>query len=329
MTVRHNSMGLVAVLAGILSASCTTWETSQETVTEAEARMDAVANRNGFSGLAQLDESTYLAVHDELAYEDGSRLSLIRMEAGTAPAISTVRIDNWLDPDGQSSDLESVCAIRPRPNQFILAESGYWEGQYGRLFHIELDVQGNRARVLGVAKLPIFLDNNRDQTGDQFEGLECADIGDDAVLLILGERGGSDSYRSGRLRWGVLNLTEYVLTFSADGGRGIELNAPGKWSDGTENRDISALYLDGDGTLWAAAAEDPGDLGPFYSVIYEVGTIGPDPADPIHINQIIDIWKEVPGFKVEALSGPFVSISGSTLSFGTEDELYGGVLRFL
>ena len=246
-----------------------------------------------------------------------------------APSFNPVGIDNWVDPDGRSSDLESICAIPSRPNEFILAEAGYWQEQYGRLFHIELNARRDGASVLGVSKLPLFIDNNPDQTGDQFEGLECADTGDDSVLLILGERGGSESYRSGRLRWGTLDLTDYSLTFTMDGQQGVELEAPGQWSDGTSNRDISALYLDNEGALWAAASEDPGDLGPFYSVIFRVGTVSLNPGNPIRIDETIDIWKEVPGFKIEALAGPLPAVSGSILSFGTEDELYGGVWRLL
>ena len=329
MTIRVNTIGFVAALAIIPGVSCTTPGTTQESAPVSESPTDPVANRNGFSGLAQVDGSAFLAVHDELVYEDGSRLTLIRMDTGMAPTFSPVRVDDWTDPDGPSSDLESICAIPSRPNQFILAEAGYWEEQYGRLFHIALDTQDDLARVLGVAELPLFLDNNPDQVGDQFEGLECADAGDDSILLVLAERGGSDSYRSGRLRWGTLDLTNYSLRFTPHGEQGIELNAPGQWSDGTMNRDISALYLEPEGTLWAAAAEDPGDLGPFYSVIYQVGVLRTDQRSPIQVNETIDVWKEVPGFKIEALSGPMEAVAGSTLSFGTEDELYGGVLRFL
>ena len=61
----------------------------------------------------------------------------------------------------------------------------------------------------------------------------------------------------GLLRWGTLNLTDYALTFTDDGEQGVELNAPGNWLDGTQNRDISALHLDSEGILWASASEDP------------------------------------------------------------------------
>ncbi len=329
MTSRLPTVGFAATLTIITTASCTTPETPQESAAASESPKATLPNSNGFSGLAQVDGSTFLAVHDELVYEDGGRLTLIRLEADMAPTFSPVGVDDWTDPSGPSSDLESICAIPSRSGHFLLAEAGYWESQYGRLFHIELDTQGDRARVLGVARLPLVLDNDPVQVGDQFEGLECADTGDDSVLVVLGERGGSENYRSGRLRWGVLDLTNYSLTFTSQGEQGVELNAPGQWSDGSTNRDISALYLDPEGTLWAAAAEDPGDLGPFYSVIYQVGVFRADPENPIQINQTIDVWKEVPGFKIEALSGPIAAVEGSTLSFGTEDELYGGVLRFL
>ena len=329
MTTRLSMFALVVLLATISSASARAAETAEQGAEDSVAKADPMAISNGFSGLAQVDATSFLAVHDNLVYEDGRRLTLIRVEAGVAPTFSQVTVDNWVDPGGQSSDLESICAIPSRPNHFILAEAGYWETQYGRLFHIHLDAQLLRATVLGATKLPMFRDNNPEQTGDQFEGLECADAGEDSILLLLGERGGSDSYPMGRLRWGELNLATYALSFTPYGEQGIELNAPGRWTDSNENRDISALHLDPDGTLWAAAAEDPGDLGPFHSVIYQIGNIRTDLEDPIEINQTIDIWNEVPGFKIEALSGPSTAIPGSTLSFGTEDELHGGVLRFL
>ncbi|MYA09404.1 MAG: hypothetical protein F4060_05315 [Holophagales bacterium] len=329
MQSRLSTIGLAATLTIITSASCTTLQHTQESAPASASPSDALPNENGFSGLAQVDDSAFLAVHDELIYEDGSRLTLIRMETGMAPTFSPVRVDDWMDPSGPSSDLESICAVPSRFGHFLLAEAGYWESQYGRLFHIELDAQEESAKVLGVAQLPLILDNDPNQDGDQFEGLECTHAGDDSILLVLGERGGSDSYRSGRLRWGTLDLTNHSLTFTSQGKQGVELNAPGQWSDASTNRDISALYVDPEGTLWAAAAEDPGDLGPFHSVIYKVGVFRADPENPIQINQTIDVWKEVPGFKIEALSGPLAAVAGSTLSFGTEDELYGGVLRFL
>ena len=331
MITKLSEVAFVASLAGIWSVGCMEPQATQEGAGSGAraVQMETAANRNGFSGLAQVDESTYLAVHDELIFEDGRRLTVIRMGDAGFPTYAPVGVDGWVDSDGRPSDLESVCAVPSRPREFILAEAGYWQGQYGRLFHIELDGRENRAQVLGVFKLPLFIDNDSGQTGDQFEGLECADAGHDTVLLILGERGGSANYESGRLRWGTLHLADYSLTFSGEGERGIEIDAPGEWADAAQNRDISALYLDDGGTLWAAATEDLGDVGPFYSVIYQVGEIDPASDNPIQINETIGVWKDVSGFKVEGLAAPMVGVAGSTLSFGTEDEVYGGVWRFL
>ncbi len=329
MTNELRIIGLVAALAIVSGSGCTTPENNEENESTTEALTSGLANMNGFSGLAQVDEFTYLAVHDELVYEDGIRLTLVRLEDDATPTFSAVVVDNWVDSEGPSSDLESICAVPSRPNQFILAEAGYWQEEYGRLFHIELGAEQDSARVLGAFKLPLFADNNPDQEGDQFEGLACVDAGEDSVLLILGERGGSETYVSGLLRWGTLDLTDYALTFTADGEQGVELNAPGNWLDGTQNRDISALHLDSEGILWASASEDPGDLGPFYSVVFRVGTISLDLGIPIQVDDALEVWKEVSGFKIEALSGPSAIVAGSTLSFGTEDELYGGALRFL
>ena len=64
-------------------------------------------------------------------------------------------------------------------------------------------------------------------------------------------------------------------------------------------------------------------------MIYRVGTIGLDSGNPLQIDETIYIWREVYGFKIEGLGGPSPIVAGSTLSFGTDDELYGGVLRFL
>ena len=86
---------------------CTTPENNEENESTTEALTSGLTNMNGFSGLAQVDELTYLAVHDELVYEDGIRLTLVRLEDGAIPTYSAVVVDNWVDSEGPSSDLES------------------------------------------------------------------------------------------------------------------------------------------------------------------------------------------------------------------------------
>jgi hypothetical protein len=78
-----------------------------------------------------------------------------------------------VDPAGAANDLESVCAIPARQNEFIVAEAGSWKGRFGRLFHIRIDADNGTADVLGSADLPIEQDTDMVVTGDQFEGLAC------------------------------------------------------------------------------------------------------------------------------------------------------------
>lgn len=87
------------------------------------------------------------------------------------------------------------------------------------------------------------------------------------------------------------------------------------------------MHIDHNGIIWASASGDQGDAGPFYSVIYKLGKINQmNPQKPISIFDTLTIGREIYGFKIEALSGPQKDIN-CTHTFGTEDEIYGGVLR--
>ena len=164
---------------------------------------------NGFSGMANIGESRYLAVHDKKPHHPGERLSIIETFPESNFTISLVGIDDWKHADGPSSDLEGVCKVNHRDNDFLAIESGHWDGRYGRLFHIRLgDTDPTRATVVHAYDLPEFdAKGPHDPGGDEFEGLECAVIDHDSVLLIIGERGGSAAYTNGILRWATLNFT--------------------------------------------------------------------------------------------------------------------------
>jgi hypothetical protein len=96
---------------------------------------------------------------------------------------------------------------------------------------------------------------------------------------------------------------------------------------GKDKRDISALYLDSEFTLWAAASEDFGDYGTFASVVYKVATVNVEDSDPIQIAKPYTISYTVDGFKIEALAAPTSEVEGSVFAIGTEDEVFGGVWR--
>jgi len=54
----------------------------------------------------------------------------------------------------------------------LLTESGYWEKEYDRIFHIRVIEQ--HVVLVREFQLPLLRDNNPDQRdGDQFEGIAC------------------------------------------------------------------------------------------------------------------------------------------------------------
>ncbi len=324
-------------LLGLLLLSLAGCSAAPSTVGPPGAPSNVVAKtiaNAGFSGMAQAGPNRYLVVHDTKGHRDGPRLGIVEV-TGQGLHYSPVSIEDWKHPDGRSSDLESACGLPGLPglpNEFLLAESGTWDGQYGRLFHLRLD--GQRGEILRAYPLPILQGRGPDAEGDNYEGLACAPLEGGRVLLLLGERGGSSVYPTGVLRTGELNLATGDLQWREAGRAGLPITAPGGWPvapDGSEvtPRAISDLYVDSDGTLWAVATADAGDLGPFRSIIYPLGTLtsGPDPG--VALKRAPAATWVVEGLKVEALAGPAAILPGSALSLGTEDEDLGGVWRGL
>lgn len=279
----------------------------------------------GSSGMEQIGANSYLVVYDVKNFKKGSRIGLINVNKKSL-VVSPIEVTAW-DDEGISSDLESICAIPGRINEYLIAESGNWQGKLGRMFHIKVDTSLLKAKVLGSGRIPLLNRNDFGLKGDQYEAILCIPYEPNRYLIILGERGGSKINPNGLIRWGILDISKYKFYMSLQGKNGIEINAPGNWTNDKKNRDITDFHLDKDGVIWASASEDQGDAGPFYSVVYKLGKINKsDKNRPIIVEKKFDIYKEVNGFKIEALSGPCKGIN-STLSFGTEDEMYGGVWR--
>lgn len=279
----------------------------------------------GSSGMEQINDCSYLVVYDLKKNAKDVRLGLVKV-GDKSLTVAPIQIHSW-DNEGISNDLESICAIPGKDNEYLIAESGNWQGELGRIFHIQVDTLKLVAHVLGSVKIPMRYRNDFDVTGDQYEAITCLPYDKNNRIVILGERGGSKNNPNGVVRWGILNIREHSFEMDNEGITGIPVNVPGHWTDKATKRSITDFHLDRKGILWASASEDPGDTGPFYSIIYKLGKINPlDKEKPITIFKEINIAKEVNGFKIEALSGPCKNIPG-THSFGTEDEIYGGVWR--
>jgi hypothetical protein len=79
------------------------------------------------------------------------------------------------------------------------------------------------------------------------------------------------------------------------------------------------------GDLWCVAADDPGDAGPFRSVIFQVGTVDAKSKTPIQaIAKSVAGWT-FDGVKVEAIARSLPEVGG--LSVATDDENYGALWR--
>ena len=315
----------IAGLLGCCLVACTVAPVAAPPATSPEVVAKAVANA-GFSGMAQMGPNTYLVVHDTKGHRDGPRVGVAEVTR-QGLRYSPVVVADWKDPDGRSSDLESACALPGLADEFLIAESGPWDGQYGRLFHLRL--RGQVGEILRAYPLPILKGRGPGAEGDNYEGLACAPLEGGRFLLLLGERGGSSVYPSGVLRVGALDLAKGDLQWRDDGRAGMTITAPGDWPPAVVPRSISDLYLDPEGTLWAVATADAGDLGPFRSIVYRLGKVAPRQDDLLALKQALVVTWVLDGLKIEALAGPAAILPGSALSIGTEDEDLGGVWRGL
>ncbi len=269
---------------------------------------------DGLSGMAPVGARAFVVVHDVKDSQPGrTRLGLVSVDEEGAVGYQPIAVA-W--GPRVSSDLESACALPGRADEILASES--WGG--GCMFHARIhhgDEAAPSADLLGCIPIPHDV--------VEMEGLACTVAPDGAVWLVLGERGGEPGANPGRLRWGTLDLAAH--TFVERGRTTVRSPTDGR-TDLEHQRHVADLWLDRDATLWSAGTEDPGDAGPFRSVLYRLGRFGPDPSHPstLTFSPVSDpqpLWFE--GLKVEAVSAPVGA--GARFSVGTDDEALVGVWR--
>ncbi len=320
-----SSLSAILLCAVLILPACTTTKNLDQSSTATNQQIDSKKLSGGSSGMEQLSDSSYIVVYDVKKHKDGIRLGWITITKESID-ILPIEVKSWGE-DGNATDLESICAVPGKNNEFLVAESGNWQGELGRIFHLQVDFTKRTAKVIGTLKYPFLHRNDFGIEGDQYEAMHCLPFSKNERIIILGERGGSDFSPSGVIRWGLWDMKKGALAIEGAGLKGISVNAPGHWTDAKTKRSITDMYVDQNGTIWASASEDQGDAGPFYSVIYPLGKINPTNADlPVTILDFLSVGREVYGLKIEALSGPIKGIN-CTHTFGTEDEMYGGVFR--
>lgn len=306
----RRNLGVVCLLTVL--AACTS--TSEPPRTAADAAPPAAAPANGtlppVSGLGCLPGGGFLVVTD--VKNDPSRTGGMPPLLRVLPAVKGSTWEPvtvlWPDPDGAPNDLESVAAI-PGTDSFLIVESSSRDNRFGRIFRVAAD-----GRLLGFTSLIPPVTN--------VEGTAVARVGERLVFLDS-ERGEDQADTS--LRWFELRLDPLTLGQP----RSTELRLPEPAGKG--HRHISALEVDGQGRIFAVSTVDPGDPGPFRSIVWEIGRVEEVAGLPA-----VTLLREprrlatVDGFKVEALASCPSADSADgkeRLFIGTDDENYGGAIR--
>ena len=280
----------------------------------------------GYSGMEKISNSKYLVVIDKKNFHDGDRLAIVSVDKEDGCKIRKIDIKDWKHKHGRGNDLESVCAVPETKDEYLLVEAGYWEGEFGRIFHVRL--KDEKLKVLKVYHIPsISPGGKKNPTGDNFEGVACLKYNND-LYVVLGERGGTTRFPNGLLRIGILKEGAKKIDWNTYAEDTFEVKLPKSVKTTKMMRTVTDLHLDKDGKLFASAAVDDSDVGPFKSVVYEVGTlefnkgklnlVKAPKGKPVYV---------VDGFKIEAIAASPKFMKSSKLCFGTEDETLSGQWR--
>ena len=265
------------------------------------------------SGMAAWGSDRYLIVHDTKQGDAAPRLGVVHTQKGYRYSPLTV---DWNLVEGESSDLEAIGPVEGAANQFLACESSYYKGKYGRVFW--LDVHEGRpgyALALGKFQLPKF--------EQEIEGIATRKLDDKHWLVLLGGRGTRDGEVPGRIYWCTLNRTTFAAEWTPEGLHGEEIQLPRRV--GKHGRTLSDMYLDEQSMLWVSACVDPGNNGPFRSLIYQAGEVRPGEKIPfVRPREAFGVWW-IEGCKVEALGPP--PRPGFGPAYATDDEAMGGVWR--
>ncbi|WP_454061087.1 hypothetical protein [Candidatus Nitrospira salsa] len=203
----------------------------------------------GISSMVRIDRNTYLTVSDR---KHSHQKSVVL--ANTQPRFGVVSVEKkWVSYDDlyvayplmmtnmPPIDLEAVCTLPQRKDEILIAESGFVDGLYGRIFHMRLKEKKDKWKGTFLSALRPF--PRKDATystpkAEQIEGMACIENPEDQIIVILALRGENNT--PGMLIWGMLEgLDEELPVFRKLG--------EAKLSDGQSSlgdRDASDLYLE-------------------------------------------------------------------------------------
>ena len=294
------------------------------------------------SGMVKVAANQFLVVHDGKRPNE-PRLGVIDVEEKKGLGYREISIDKWPSNEKPPNDVEGICAIPGRNDEYLLAESGFYpgHGKFGRVIKIAYP----RGKTLDAAEymgsfrpLPAPPNNVDTPRPAQIEGIAVV-VQHHFNVLLLALRGGKETPEekkiiAGQLIWGTLTgVDTSTPTFTKSG------TAPLSYKP-IADRGAADLYVMPYRTdkwkVYSVATSDPGDfgdqkdLGPFRSAVYLAGTLTIGPAKilfkPLKAKKIVH-W-DFEGLKVEAIAAPAEMFKESGgLSIATDDELYNGIWR--
>ena len=267
-----------------------------------------------------------------LRLPNNKRVLVVRdAKPGVSPSplrVATVHLENgrtqnvevqWPEGAPLASDLEAVCPVPDSPD-LLLCESGYYKGQYGRVFRCtpafpDQDTSGQPSlKVTATWQWPAGMED--------LEGVACVKAGGQHWIIAAERKGvlrwcpvpAADAATPATLLWqGELTLSQAFLAPYAE-------------------RKVSDLHVTASGEVWASATFEPEETGagqghgPFRSMVYQLGTLISTGAQPEIKVEARPRHLIVEGFKVEALAAGLLP---NQWFIGTDDEDFGGVWRLL
>jgi hypothetical protein len=278
----------------------------------AEERPSSFDTRSpDISGLAFVGNGDLLAVHDVKRGSDGARVSRVHLPDTEAALHTEAVAVEAGESQWPGTDLESIAPV-PGTSLVLIAESGGGRRVGERAARIFLaEYRGGQLFILDEADWPVPVEN--------VEGTAVASAAGNLVFLFA-ER--AEGNQSTKLRWATLSVQP--LTF----GRFREATFVVRAAKESNIRPVSAIDIDAEGIVYAASATDPGDDGPFRSIVWQIGRLHADE----HRQPVLSLESPprrlatVDGLKVEGLA--VRRIAGKTqIVIGSDDEAYGGVVR--
>jgi len=267
-----------------------------------------------FSGLAWIEGNLFVAVHDTKPPQgiDQPRVSLLTLSTSQRGLQAQFPRINWPDPHAPSNAFESIARI-PGTRQMLLVESGDEAGRSRRIFLADLDRR--KLMLTDFVHWPVPIAS--------VEGSAVARIGDRLIFLYAENARGESSTL---IRWAPLNLQPLGL------GRFEELRFVSPGPRSSHGRSVTALEVDREGHVFAAAALDPGsDHGPFVSMVWRIGRLALD--DNGRPNLVLlavpQLLATLDGVKVESLAIRQLSEGDPQLFIGTHDDNFAGMMRLI